>query len=66
MVEIVSGDVGEMGNVARLMTGVLLMLLTAFAAWGLGAVAFANLLSRRVRVPVRTSRPDREFPSADE
>ena len=48
-----------MWNVEGQMTGQLLMLFTAVATGGFGAIAVANLLSRRVRIAVRdTHRSD--------
>ena len=44
-----------MGDLARLMTGIFLTLITAIVACGIGSVS--NLvLGRRVRVPVHNSR----------
>jgi uncharacterized membrane protein YqgA involved in biofilm formation len=59
VVKMIIGDTGMMGNLERQMTGQLLMLFTAAATCGFCAIAFANILGRRVRVPVRTMRcPD--------
>lgn len=46
-----------MGNLARLMIGHLLTLLTAATTLGLGAVALQQLLARRVRIAVRAVEP---------
>ena len=52
----ITGAVGKMGNLAQPMIGILLMLLTAILSIVLGQAWLDALLSRRVRVPVKSSR----------
>ena len=53
-----------MGDVALHMTGILLTLLIALLAYGLGHVFLGQLMSRRVRIPVR-SEPARRATDED-
>jgi hypothetical protein len=55
-----------MKNLARLMTGILLMLMSAIVAGGLSLISPGTLARRCVRVPVRPSRPAGHFPSTAE
>ena len=53
--EMTSGDIAAMGNLARPMIGLFLMLVTVTAVSGFGFFHFTNLQRRAVRVPVRNA-----------